>query len=615
MFDIQEELKKLPNKPGVYIMKDKKDTIIYVGKAINLKNRVRQYFQASSSAQNPKVKNMAPNIKSFEYIVTDNEVEALILECNLIKKHTPKYNVMLKDDKTYPYLKLTVNEPFPRLFITRVHKKDKAKYFGPFTSGYALKEILDVVYKIWPLRKCSKKLPIEGKKERPCLNYHIGQCKAPCNDLISKEEYEKMIEEIISFLNGKSGFILKKMEQQMLDYSSNLEFEKAAEIRDKINSIKRLDERQKITGAPGEDQDIIAFARAHNEALVQIFFVRNGKMTGREHFMMYGVDTLTRAEVTTEFIKQFYSETTFIPKEIIVETDVLEKDILISWLSKVKEQNVIITTPQKGEKLKLVQLAAKNAILELEHFGEQLKREQQKTIGALKEIQNALGISNTIERIEAYDISNIQGFESVGSMVVFENGKSKSSDYRKFRIKSVLGPDDYASMEELITRRFLRYKKEKEQSDNLTAKFLKLPDIIFMDGGKGQVHSAEKVLRDLNINIPVCGMIKDDRHRTRGLIFNNEEIFLPISSEGFKLITRIQDEVHRFAIEYHRKLREKKQIKSVLDDIPGIGNTRRKALLRHFGDVNKIRDASIEELAAIDSMNTKAAEEVYKFFR
>ncbi len=614
MFDIDAELKKLPQKPGVYIMKDATDKIIYVGKAINLRNRVRQYFQPSS-AQNNKVMSMVPNIAEFEYIVTDNELEALILECNLIKKHRPKYNVMLKDDKTYPFLKLTINEAFPRLFVTRNHAKDRAKYFGPFTSKQALDEVVDVVNKIWRLRRCQKKLSQQPVKERPCLNYYIGQCHAPCNLLINKEEYGKMVQEVISFLNGKSGDVVKKMEAEMLEYSENLEFEKAAELRDKINSVKRLDEKQKIEGDPGDDKDVIAFDTKDDNALVQIFFIRSGKMTGREHFMMSGTNSLSKEEIMTEFIKQFYSDTTFIPKEIVVEADIFDKATIVDYLSKLKGANVTITLPQRGEKLHLVEMASKNAKLSLEQFGEKIKRETEKTVGALLELKQALDLRQDIDlnRIEAYDISNIQGFESVGSMIVFEKGKPKRSDYRKFKIKTVRGADDVKSMEEVLTRRLMRYKMETESGEAMP-KFATLPDAIFIDGGAGQVNAALKVLRKMNMFMPVCGMVKDDRHRTRGLLYNDKEILFPANSEGFKLVTRIQDEVHRFAIEYHRKLREKTQVRSLLDDIKGVGNTRRKALIKHFGDIEGIRDASIEELTEVKTMNALSAKAVYDFF-
>lgn len=607
MFEIQEELKKLPEKPGVYIMKDETDQVIYIGKAINLKNRVRQYFNNSKN-HTLKVITMVSFIKEFEYIITDTELEALILENNLIKEHKPKYNILLKDDKSYPYIKVTVNESFPKIFMTRNHLKDKAKYFGPYTSMFAIKETIELIHKIWPIRRCFRKFPRDLGKGRPCLDYHIGKCKAPCNNSINQDDYMRMINDALLFLNGKTEVILKRLETEMFVYSDNMEFEKAAEIRDTITAVKKLEEKQKIDADNHDDQDIIAFARANDEALVQVFFIRAGKMIGREHFMLNGVDKMSKEEVMTAFIKQFYSETTFIPKEIILETDIVDKEIIVKWLSTIKGKNVIISVPQIGDKIKLVKLAAKNAIITLEQFGDKINKEREKSEGAIEEIRKALGIEIKISRIEAYDISNIQGVESVGSMVVFENGKPKRSDYRKFKIKGVLGPNDYASMEEVLSRRFLRYKNEDE-------KFSTLPDIIFMDGGKGQISSANKILKNLQLNILVCGMLKDDRHRTKAIIFNNEEIYLKENTGGFKLITRIQDEVHRFAIEYHRKLRQKNQLHSVLEDIEGIGEKRRKKLLLHFGSIENIKKANCEQLEAVEGMNKKCSKAIFDFFR
>ena len=622
MFDIKEELKKLPQKPGVYIMKDSKDDIIYVGKAINLRNRVRQYFQNSAN-QTAKTKSMVPHIKEFEYIVTDSEMEALILECNLIKKHIPYYNIMLKDDKMYPYIKVTVNEDYPRIFVTRKYLKDKAKYYGPMTDVSAVRETIDTLYKLFPIRKCNRILPRDIGKERPCLNYHIGQCTAPCNDHISKEEYRKIIDDAMQFLEGKHETILKKMEQEMYEASENLDFEKAAMIRDKIKSVNIIAQKQKMANSSMGDSDIIAFARANMEALVQVFFIRGGKMTGREHFLINYFDGTTRSEVITEFVKQFYSGTAFVPKEIVLQEDIVaeEKEVIENWLSDMKGSKVSFVVPQKGEKHKIVELAAKNAILTLEQFGEKIKREQQKTKGAIEEIKTAIMFDGEINRIESYDISNTQGFESVGSMVVFENGKPKRSDYRKFKIKTVIGANDYASMEEVLRRRFSHalkeYTKMEEEGhvNSEEGKFTKLPDLILMDGGKTQVSAAYNVLYEFGLNIPVCGMVKDDRHRTRGLLFNDNEIIMPTNSEGFKLVTRIQDEVHRFAIEYHRKLRDNKMVHSVLDDIKGIGATRRKALLRHFGDIESIKKAELDELQGVESMDKRSAEEVYNFFK
>lgn len=598
-------------------MKDESDSIIYVGKSVNLRNRVRQYFQDSSKKE-VKTKTMVARIKSFEYIVTDTEIEALILENNFIKNNKPRYNILLKDDKTYPYIRISINETYPRVYKVRSLKKDNAKYYGPYTSGLVIRETLELIHKLWPLRTCHKKFPRDLNKSRTCLNYHIGKCKGPCNMLISEEEYGTMVVEVIKFLDGNHESLVKNFTKEMQEASNNLEFEKAAELRDKIEWIKSLSDKQKIDAAGHLDQDIIAFARAYNEALVQVFFVRAGKMVGREHFMLNGVDSMSRNEIITAFVQQFYSETTFIPKEIVVETEILGKSVITKWLSNLRGSNVNILVPQRGSKLKLVQLAAKNAVITLEQFGEQIKREKQRTEGAILEIQKKLGLDIRLDRIEAYDISNTQGYESVGSMVVFENGKAKRSDYRKFKIKGVLGPNDYASIEEVLYRRFKRYKKEKKEQElnnTLDLKFIKLPDIIFIDGGKGQVSAAKNILKDLNIDIPVCGMVKDDKHRTRGLLYNGEEIEFLNKSEGFMLITRIQDEVHRFAIEYHRKLRSKESIKSILDNIEGIGPTRKMALLKKFGSIEKIANAEVDELLEVDGINMNSAQSVYRFFK
>lgn len=613
MFDIYEELKKVPDKPGVYLMFNKEDEVIYIGKAKVLKNRIRQYFQ-SSSKHSVKVLSLVKKIKRFEYIITETEVEALILENNLIKKYEPKYNIRLKDDKTYPYIKITVNEMFPRLLITRKCENDKAKYFGPFTSATILKENLDLIHKIVPLRRCAKKFPRDLGKERPCLNYHIGNCKAPCNYYITEEDYNKMIETAIDFFSGKHDKIIKNLESEMLEASENLEFERASEIRDKIFAIKKLEENQLAENVGLDDRDIIAFARADFEAMFQVFFIRGGKITGREHFMINNVEHMTRSEIMTDFVKQFYSGTPFIPKEIILQEEIEEKELISTWLCTVKGQKVQIITPKKGEKLRLVEMANKNAMITLERFGEQIKREQRKTIGAIEEIRNALCLNIYLERIEAYDISNTQGVQSVGSMVVFENGAPKRSDYRKFKIKTVFSPNDYACMQEVIKRRFLRYIKENRENDKKGG-FSKMPNIIFLDGGKGQISAVTKILEELGINILICGMVKDDFHRTRGLLFKGEEVEMKKNSEGFKLITRIQDEVHRFAIEYHRKAREKEVISSILDNVEGIGELRKKALLKHFGSIDAIRNAEIEDLRQVDGMNLKSADSVYNFFR
>ena len=615
MFDIPAELKKLPESPGVYIMRDKTDDIIYVGKAKILKNRVRQYFQNSAN-HSLKVKQMVSNIDHFEYIVTGSEVEALILENNLIKKHNPKYNILLKDDKTYPYIKVTTNEMFPRVFVTRKLLKDKNKYFGPFTNSSAVKENIALIDKIWQVRRCSKIFPRDIGKGRPCLNYHIGQCKAVCTGKVSEEEYNKMIGEILDFLGGKTENVVKNLTSKMLKYSAEMEFEKAAEVRDTIESIKILNQKQIIENLHIDDRDVIGFARGIRECIMQIFFIRGGKITGREHFMLEECEGVEDKELMTQFVQQFYSGTPFIPKEVILQCEIDDFDLISQWLSEQKGQRVNVLVPQKGERKSLVLMAQNNAKIVLDKFGAEIRREHKRTKGALEEIQKALNIDFELNRIESYDISNTQGFESVASMVVFENGLPKRSDYRKFKIKTIIGPDDYGSMEEVITRRFTRYINETSGDENIKkAGFDKKPDMIFLDGGKGQISAVQKALTNLNLYVPVCGMVKDDRHRTRALMYNGEEIELPYTSEGFKLLTRMQDEVHRFAIEYHRKLREKKQVHSILDDISGIGSVRRKALMKHFGDINAIRRAEVEELQQVDGMNIKSAEAVYNFFR
>ena len=613
MFDIQEELKKLPQKPGVYLMKDENGHIIYVGKAVNLKNRVRQYFQSSRN-QTAKTRSMVPNIREFEYIVTDSEMEALLLECNLIKKHHPYYNILLKDDKSYPYIKVTVQEMFPRVFITRRMEKDKAKYYGPFTDVLAAKETVETLHKLFPIRKCKKVFPRDIGKERPCLNHHIGQCIAPCSGRVSPEEYQVYIKDAMDFLEGKHHTIMKKMEQEMLMASENMEFERAAALRDKIAAIKSVAEKQKISNTGLGDADFIGFVRAYEECLVQVFFIRGGKMTGRENFTLTAFAEQSRAEILTAFVKQFYSGTAYIPKEIILQDGLVaeECDLIAEYLSEKRGSRVTLTVPIKGEKHKLTELAHKNAMLIFEQFGEKLKREEQRTKGAMEELRQALSLPDELKRVEAYDISNTQGFESVGSMVVFEDGRAKNSDYRKFKIKTVVGANDYASMKEVITRRLSH--AIKENTEGKTSSFTRLPDLILMDGGKTQVHAAEEVLLAFGMDIPVCGMVKDDRHRTRGLLFHEQEIRIPLTSEGFKLVTRIQDEVHRFAITYHRKLRDERNLHSVLDDIKGIGEVRRKALLRHFGSIERIAAAEVADLLEVDGMTIPAAEQVYLFF-
>lgn len=619
MFDIKEALKNLPDKPGVYLMKDENDHVIYVGKAKILKNRVRQYFHQSANHTN-KIKRMVYQIRSFEYIVTDSELEALILECNLIKKYYPKYNTMLKDDKTYPYIKVTVGEAYPRIIYTRDIKKDKAKYYGPYVNAYAAKEIIDLVRKMFKIRTCHRVLPRDIGKERPCLNYHIKQCEAPCMGYVSEAEYRKNIDDVLGFLDGNYEPVVAMLTNQMQEASENLDFEKAAESRDYIKAVKTIMERQKIVKAAKEDQDVIAFASNDKEALIQVYFVRNGKLIGREHFRMDHVEEQNAEDIMTSFVKQFYSGTPFIPKELILQNHLTEAKIIESWLSDKRGQKVYIKVPQKGEKNKLISMAAKNAAITLEQFGDSLKKEEKRTIGAVKEIAKAIGLPEDVNRIEAYDISNHQGVATVGSMVVFEGGKPKKSDYRKFKIKYGIGPNDYASMNEVLTRRFNHALEEQKELlikglDPEHGKFTKLPDLLLMDGGKGQVNIALQVLTEVGLDIPVCGMVKDDKHQTRGLYYNNVEIPLNVRSEGFKLIARIQDEAHRFAIDYHRKTHSKEQIRSVLDDIDGIGPTRRKALMKAFGSVEKIRSAELHELEAVNGMTKKTSEAVYAFFR
>ena len=609
MFQIEEELKKLPGKPGVYIMHGEKDEIIYVGKAISLKNRVRQYFQSSRN-KGAKIEQMVTHITRFEYIITDSELEALVLECNLIKEHRPKYNTMLKDDKSYPFIKVTVNEEYPRVLFARRMKKDKTKYFGPYTSAGAVKDVIELVRKLYKVRSCNRVLPRDCKKDRPCLYYHMKQCTAPCQGYITSEEYKKNITELLKFLNGD----FQDTIDMLMAASDEMRFEDATEYRDLIRSIQKIGERQKITSYGEEDKDIIAVAMDESldlreqDAVVQVFFVRDGKLIGREHFYLRVARGDTKAQVLSSFMKQFYAGTPFIPREIMLQKEIEDAQIIEEWLTARRKQRVYIRVPKKGTKEKLVELAEENAKMVLDKDRERIKREEGRTIGAVHEVEEWLGLSG-IKRMEAYDISNISGFESVGSMVVYEKGKPKRSDYRKFKIKWVQGPNDYASMEEVLTRRFTHEGKDEFDSFSI------MPDLILMDGGRGQVNIALKVLAELGIDdIPVCGMVKDDHHRTRGLYYNNLEIPIDTSSEGFRLITRIQDEAHRFAIEFHRSLRSKEQVHSLLDDIPGIGETRRKALMRKFKSIENIRDASLEELTETESMNAGSAQQVYDFF-
>lgn len=610
-FNIQEELKKLPGKPGVYLMHDEKDAIIYVGKAISLKNRVRQYFQSSRN-KGAKIEQMVTHISRFEYIVTDSELEALVLECNLIKEHRPKYNTMLMDDKTYPFIKVTVNEPFPRVMMARRMKKDKAKYFGPYTSAGAVKDTIELIRKLYHIRSCNRSLPKDIGKERPCLNYHIHQCYAPCQGYISREEYRKSIDEVVRFLNGNYDPILKELEEKMLDASENLEFEKAIEYRELLASVQKIAQKQKITDTAGDDRDIIAMASEGEDAVVQVFFIRGGRLIGRDHFYLKIAENDTKSEILSSFIKQFYAGTPYIPAELMLPEEIEDQEIIEEWLTTRREHKVRLRIPKKGTKEKLVELAQKNAQMVLKNDKERLKREEGRTIGAVKELEKILGLTGII-RMEAYDISNTNGFDSVGSMVVYEHGKPKRNDYRKFKIKSVQGPDDYASMNEVLTRRFEHGLRER-QDESETGGFQAFPDLIMMDGGRGQVNIALEVLEKLNLHIPVCGMVKDDNHRTRGLYFNNVELPIDRNSECFRLITRIQDEAHRFAITFHRQLRSKGQVHSILDDIPGVGPARRKDLMRSFENIEAIRNATVDNLKELPSMNEKSAREVYKFF-
>ena len=616
-FNIKDELKKLPDQPGVYIMRDISDTIIYIGKAKSLTKRVHQYFRPSHD-EGIKKKQMVEHIDHFEYIITDSELEALVLECNLIKEHTPKYNTMLRDDKTYPYIRVTVGEDYPRVLFSREMKKDKSRYFGPYTSAAAVKSTIDLINKIYKIRTCNRKLPRDIGLDRPCLNYHIHQCSGPCQGYVSKEEYKKQIDGVLEFLNGNYKPVMKDLQTKMEQASEAMEFEKAIEYRDLLEDVKQIAQKQKITHTDGEDKDIIALANDDTDAVVQVFFVRNGKLIGRDHFYVRVGTDEAMGNVLSTFIKQFYSGTPFIPKEIMLQTSIDEIEVLEEWLSGKKGRKVSIKVPQRGMKEKLVELAEKNAKLVLAQDKERIKREEGRTIGAVKEIEGLLGIRN-LNRMEAFDISNINGFETVGSMIVYEKGKPKRSDYRKFKLRTVSGPDDYGSMYEVLTRRFTHGMQEMEeiQDRNLpdeVGSFNRFPDIIMMDGGKGQVNVCQQVLSELGLDIPVCGMVKDDFHRTRGLYFNNEEIPIDRHGEGFKLITRIQDEAHRFAIEYHRSLRSKTQVKSVLDDIEGIGPTRRKALMRRYQSLENIKNASAEDLAMTESMNQQSAEAVYAFF-
>ena len=619
MFNVEEELKKLPRKPGVYIMRDDKDVILYVGKAINLHNRVRSYFR-ENIGRGPAIDQMVSLIARFEYIVTDSELEALVLENNLIKENSPKYNTLLKDDKTYPYIKVTVGEDYPRILFSRTMKKDKSRYFGPYTSAAAVKDTIELLNKLYQLRTCNRVLPRDIGIERPCLNYHIKQCLAPCQGYVSKEEYRQQVAGALEFLNGNYNPILKDLEEKMNKAAEAMEFEDAARYRDLLSSVRQVSQKQKITEGVGEDKDILALYQDETETVVQVFFVRDGKLIGREHYYMTHVPENNKPAILQDFVKQFYAGTPFIPKELMLQYEIEDAELIEKWLSERKGSRVYLKVPKIGSKEKLVELAAQNAKLILSQDREKLKREEGRTIGAVKEISDLLKLPLTgTARMEAYDISNINGFENVGSMVVYEKGKPKRSDYRKFKIKSVSGPDDYACMREVLTRRFRHGMEEsreleEQEMDQEYGSFTKFPDLILMDGGRGQVNIALSVLEELRIDIPVCGMVKDDNHRTRGLYYHNIELPIDTHSEGFKLITRIQDEAHRFAIEYHRSLHSKTQVKSVLDDIPGVGPARRKALMRHFKSLEEIRQATVEELMEIPEMNERTAQEIVAFF-
>lgn len=618
MFNIEEELKKLPKEPGVYIMRDDKDVILYVGKAVNLHNRVRSYFR-DNIGRGPMIDKMVSLIARFEYIVTDSELEALVLENNLIKENSPKYNTLLKDDKTYPYIKVTVGEEYPRVLFSRQMKKDRSRYFGPYSNAAAVKDTIELINKLYQLRTCNRNLPRDCGNDRACLNYHIRQCSAPCQGNISGEAYREQVKKALDFLNGSYQEILKELEGKMKQASEDLEFEEAIRYRDLHNSVKQIAQKQKITDSDCEDKDIIALACDEHDAVVQVFFIRGGKLMGREHFYMTHVAQTPRPQILLDFVKQFYAGTPFIPRELMLQEEIEDIEVLEQWLTKRRGSRTYIRVPKIGTKEKLVELAFKNAQLVLSQDKERIKREEGRTIGAAKEIGRLLGLEN-VNRMEAYDISNISGFANVGSMIVYEKGRPKRSDYRKFRIRTVSGPDDYACMKEVLTRRFLHGMEEQQELDEKEidhefGSFTRFPDIIMMDGGRGQVNIALGVLEELQIRIPVCGMVKDDNHRTRGLYFNNQEIAIDRNSEGFKLITRIQDEAHRFAIEYHRSLRSKSQVKSVLDEIPGVGPARRKALMRHFKSIEEIKNAEVDTLSGVEEIPLNVARDIYNFFR
>lgn len=613
MFDIQEELKKLPDKPGVYIMKDENEDIIYIGKAVVLKNRVRQYFQPSLNAA-PKVHEMVSRIREFEYIVTESELEALILECNLISKHKPVFNVLLKYGKHYPYIKVTLNEEYPRILMTRTMEKDGARYFGPYTSSTAVRETIDLLKKLFPLKSCSKVLPRDIGKDRPCLNYYIYQCLAPCQGDVNKEEYRNLMKDICLFLGGKQEEIIKRLEKQMQEASENLDFERAMNLRDKINSIRHITEKQKVLTDPDIDQDVIAAASENTDSCVQIFFIRGGKLIGREHFILEGYGDAEKKELLCSFVKQFYGTAAFIPGEIILQAEIDDIDVIEKWLGEKREGRVHIKIPQRGEKLHMVEMVAQNALIALKQFKDRLNKEGIVSSEGLEGITGLLELDAKPHRIEAYDISNTGTSEMVASMVVFENGMPANKEYRKFKIRSVDGQNDYASMQEVIHRRFRHAEKEKAEGVKGEGKFTKLPDLILVDGGLGHVNAVTDVLRDMGINIPIAGMVKDDRHRTRGLVTRQKEVDLSENLPVLRFVTAIQDEAHRFAVKYNKTLREKRYSRSELDEIEGIGAKRKKALIKHFGSVSRIKSAGIDDLQAVEGISAAVAEKIYDYF-
>lgn len=621
-FDIQEELKKLPDKPGVYIMKDENGEIIYVGKAVVLKNRVRQYFQSQVN-HTPKVQAMVARIKEFEYIVTDSELEALILECNLIKKYRPRFNILLKDDKNYPYIKVTMNEEYPRILMTRRIEKDGAKYFGPYSNVNAVRETIDLLKKLFPVKTCKKVLPRDTGKERPCLNYYIYQCLGPCQGDVNEEEYRNLMKDICSFLGGRQEEVIKRLEQQMKTAAENMEFEKAARIRDKISSLKHISEKQKVLSTALEDQDVIAFAKEQTDACVQVFFIRSGKLIGREHFILEGMSEVDDRELMTSFVKQFYGSAAYVPGEIVLQEDIDELNLIEKWLSERRSSRVHIKVPRKGEKLRLVEMVSQNALIALNQFKERIKDEEKFSREGLEKLRDLLKLEDVPFRIEAYDISNTGITETVASMVVFEQGVSAKKEYRRFKIKTVERQNDYASMQETVYRRFKNAEKERNEirreegaSDELPeGRFTRMPDLILLDGGLGHVNAVHEVLKEFNIHVPLFGMVKDDRHRTRGLVSPEGEIDLSGSLAVLRFITAIQDEAHRFALEYNKKLRKKRYTGSALDEIEGIGAKRRKALIKHFGSIIRIKEAGVDDLAAVEGISRSLAEKIYEYFR